>query len=431
MNNRVWLKILSILLGIFAWIYVNLVIPPMIRRTLPAEVEYRNLPEMVKIAPAKPTVQVQMEGTRRDFILSSNGRVQVTVDLYNVRPGRAQLPVRVIAAPGLTVVSVSPPQIQIEVIPLARKKFDVKVEVTGMPADGYLADEPRFSPGQVTLEGPESLINRVSNCVIEVNLEQIKNSISEQRPVKVVLEGGLSSEEIAVNPAKIDLGILVKEGEPSKTVALTKPVFINKAPEGKKLASFTLSPESVVVKGPTRALANLNEVSFKPIDLSILNDNASMAVKLELPDKFKLISTETPVLNVIMGDEKVTRTFDGLTFELKKTSNQHASVSVSSYSLEIKGFLQDIEKVRDAQLKIVLDIEKMKPGNYENIELGAPPGLPADVSVRIMPASVSIQVSELPEEPVEAASASQPVDSIPTASGSMVPATHTAQPDQK
>jgi len=431
MNNRVWLKILSILLGIFAWIYVNLVIPPMIRRTLPAEVEYRNLPEMVKIAPAKPTVQVQMEGTRRDFILSSNGRVQVTVDLYNVRPGRAQLPVRVIAAPGLTVVSVSPPQVQIEVIPLARKKFDVKVEVTGRPADGYLADEPRFSPGQVTLEGPESLINRVGSCEVNVDLEQIRNSISEERPVKVILEGGFTSDEITVTPAKIAIGILVKEGEPVKNIPLSKPAFINKSPEGKRLASFTLSTESVAIQGPTRALEALKEVSFKPIDLSALNENASITVKLELPEKFKLISTETPVLKVFMEDEKVTRTFEGLTFELKKTSNQHASVSVSSYSLEIKGFLQDIEKVRDAQLKIVLDIEKMKPGNYENIELGAPPGLPEDVSVKIVPASVSIQVSELPDEPIDSASGSQQIDVEPVASSSMVPASDTLQPDKQ
>jgi len=431
MNNRIWLKILSVLLGIFAWIYVNLVIPPQIRRTLPAEVEYRNVPEMVKISPAKPTVQVQMEGTRRDFILSSSGRVQVTVDLYNVRPGRAQLPVRVIAAPGLTVVSVSPPQVQIEVIPLARKKFDVKVKTTGDPADGYLADEPRFTPDKVTLEGPENLINRVSECVAEVNLDNIKNSISEQWPVKIVLEGGLSSEEITITPARISLDILVKEGEPFKTVPLTRPVFINDPPEGKMMATYTLKPDSVVIKGPTRMLAGLNEVSFKPIDRSLLTDNASIPVKLELPGQFKLLSTITPVLEISMIDTEVKRTFEGLIFELKKTSNQHASVSVSSYSLEITGFLQDIEKVRDAQLKIVLDIEKMKPGNYENIQLGAPPGLPENVSVTIRPESVNIQVSELPEEPANVASGPQQPDSQPTASSSAVPASDTTKPDKQ
>jgi YbbR domain-containing protein len=431
MNNRVWIKILSILLGVFAWIYVNLVIPPQIRRTLPAEVEYRNIPEMVTISPAKPTVQVQMEGTRRDFILSSSGRVQVSVDLYNVRPGRAQLPVRVIAAPGLTVVSVSPPQVQIEVIPLALKKFDVRIETLGMPADGYLSDKPRLTPDQVTLEGPESLINRVNGCVVEVNLEQIKNSISEQRAVKVQLEGGLSSEEITITPATINLDILVKEGEPSRPIALGQPEFINRLPEGKKLDSFRLIPETLTVKGPTRALKALKDIAVKQIDLAALTSNATIPLQLDLPAQFKVISTETPVLAINLVDEELTRTFHGLTFELKKTSNQHASVSVSSYSLEMKGFLQDLEKVSDAQLKIVLDIEKMKPGSYENIELGAPPGLPASVSVTIKPVTVDIQVSELPDEPVNIASGEQQIDDLPNASSTVLPASNTVEPDKQ
>ncbi len=421
MSNRIWLKILSILLGIFAWIYVNLVIPPQIRRTLPAEVEYRNIPEMVKISPAKPTVQVQMEGTRRDFILSSNGRVQVTVDLYNVRPGRAQLPVRVIAAPGLTVVSVSPPQVQIEAIPLARKKFDIKIDARGLPADGYLADEPRLTPDKVTLEGPESLINRVNGCIVEVSLESIRNSISEHRPVKVMLEGGVSNEDIVVSPDRVKLDVLVKEGKDSKTVALAKPVFTNKAPEGKKLENFRLIPESVVISGSTRALAKINEVSFSPIDLSTITENASIPIKIEFVDKFELISTPTPVLEVILADVEVTRVFEGLTFELKKTSNQHASVSVSSYSLEIKGLLKDIGKISDAQLKIILDIESKKSGYYEGISLGAPKGLPDGVSVLIRPSSVNIQISELPVESGEIASGQQAIP-VENASSTAIPA---------
>lgn len=397
MNNRMWLKVLSILLGVFAWIYVNLVIPPQIRRTLTAEVEYRNIPELVTIAPAKPTVQLQMEGTRRDFVLSSSGRVQVSVDLYNVRPGRAQLPVRVAPAPGLTVVSVSPPQVQIEVIPLARKKFDVKIETLGVPADGYLADEPRFSPEQVTLEGPESVINRVTGCIAEVNLDQIKNSISEQRTVKILLEGGLSSQEILVTPEKINLDIMVKEGFPTKNVKLAKPVFYNRPPEGKKLENFKVTPESVVISGATRRLAAVQDLSFRPIDLSSISENSSITVVLELPDGIKLVASgNAPTLEVELADSKVVRAYHGLPFELKKSEHQHTSVSVSSYSLEIEGFLQDVDKVRSAQLQMLLDIEKMKPGSYP-VSLTAPTGLPENVSVvKIRPDELTVYISELP-----------------------------------
>lgn len=413
MNNRIWLKVLSILLGVFAWIYVNLVISPQIRRTLPAEVEYRNVPELVKIAPAKPTVQLQMEGTRRDFMLSSNGRAQVSVDLYNVRPGRAQLPVRVTPAPGLTVVSVSPPQVQIEVIPLSRKKFDVRIEMQGIPADGYLADQPRFSPDQVTLEGPESIINRVTGCFAEVNLDQIRNSISEQRTVKILLEGGLNPQEIVVTPEKINLDIMVKEGFPTKRVKLAKPVFYNRPPEGKKLENFRVTPENIVIRGATRKLATIEDLSFKPVDLSSISGSASMSVKLELPEGIKLATDTMPILEIELADSMVTRSYQGLPFELKKSEHQHTSVSVSSYSLELEGFLHDIDKVRNAQLQMILDIEKMRPGSYP-VSLTAPTGLPENVSVvKIRPDELTVYISELPADIEPTATETQAIpDSI-------------------
>ncbi len=413
MNNRIWLKVLSILLGVFAWIYVNLVISPQIRRTLPAEVEYRNVPELVKIAPAKPTVQLQMEGTRRDFMLSSNGRAQVSVDLYNVRPGRAQLPVRVTPAPGLTVVSVSPPQVQIEVIPLSRKKFDVRIEMQGIPADGYLADQPRFSPDQVTLEGPESIINRVTGCFAEVNLDQIRNSISEQRTVKILLEGGLNPQEIVVTPEKINLDIMVKEGFPTKRVKLAKPVFYNRPPEGKKLENFRVTPENIVIRGATRKLATIEDLSFKPVDLSSISGSASMSVKLELPEGIKLATETIPILEIELADSMITRSYHGLPFELKKSEHQHTSVSVSSYSLEVEGFLHDIDKVRNAQLQMILDIEKMRPGSYP-VSLTAPTGLPENVSVvKIRPDELTVYISELPADIEPTATETQAIpDSI-------------------
>ena len=413
MNNRIWLKVLSILLGVFAWIYVNLVISPQIRRTLPAEVEYRNVPELVKIAPAKPTVQLQMEGTRRDFMLSSNGRAQVSVDLYNVRPGRAQLPVRVTPAPGLTVVSVSPPQVQIEVIPLSRKKFDVRIEMQGIPADGYLADQPRFSPDQVTLEGPESIINRVTGCFAEVNLDQIRNSISEQRTVKILLEGGLNPQEIVVTPEKINLDIMVKEGFPTKRVKLAKPVFYNRPPEGKKLENFRVTPENIVIRGATRKLATIEDLSFKPVDLSSISGSASMSVKLELPEGIKLATETIPILEIELADSMITRSYHGLPFELKKSEHQHTSVSVSSYSLEVEGFLHDIDKVRNAQLQMILDIEKMRPGSYP-VRLTAPTGLPENVSVvKIRPDELTVYISELPADIEPTATETQAIpDSI-------------------
>ncbi len=344
MTDRLWLKILSVLLGIFAWIYVNLVVPPQIRRTLEANVEYRNTPENVKVVPANPSVNLQIEGSRRDFILASRNRQQVSVDLYNLRPGRVQLPVKVTSAPGLSVVSVFPAQIQVEAIPIVKKKYDVKTEILGQPSDGFLANDPVVTPPQVTLEGPESLIKRVSACQIEVNLDQVKNSISEQRQVHVMLESGVTDSELIVNPTKVNVDVTVKHGFPVVTLPLAKPVFINKPPEGLKLEGFKLSPEMVQITGPARLISTLKDISFKPVDLSRVEKSGQIEVKLEMPDeKVRQVSSEPVRLEVTLVETRIIRTYHGLPFELRKGPLQHASVSVSSYSLEVEGYLRDVD----------------------------------------------------------------------------------------
>lgn len=400
MTDRLWLKILSVLLGIFAWIYVNLVVPPQIRRTLEANVEYRNTPENVKVVPANPSVNLQIEGSRRDFILASRNRQQVSVDLYNLRPGRVQLPVKVTSAPGLSVVSVFPAQIQVEAIPIVKKKYDVKTEILGQPSDGFLANDPVVTPPQVTLEGPESLIKRVSACQIEVNLDQVKNSISEQRQVHVMLESGVTDSELIVNPTKVNVDVTVKHGFPVVTLPLAKPVFINKPPEGLKLEGFKLSPEMVQITGPARLISTLKDISFKPVDLSRVEKSGQIEVKLEMPDeKVRQVSSEPVRLEVTLVETRIIRTYHGLPFELRKGPLQHASVSVSSYSLEVEGYLRDVDKISNADLQMILDVEKMKPGTYP-VSLSAPVGLPADVTVvKIVPQELQVKISDLTEPP--------------------------------
>lgn len=399
MNNRIWLKLLSVLLGIFAWIYVNLVMPPQIRRNLVAEIEYRNVPELMKIVPEKPTVHIQIEGSRRDFILSQNSKVQVNVDLYNLRAGRAQLPVRVTSAPGLSVVSVNPPQIQLEAVPMIRKKVDVKVLIQGQPADGYLAEDPRVSPEKILLEGPEKLVNRVATCQVDISLDQVKNSISEQRQVKVLLDTGVINDEIVATPDKVTVDVTVKQGYPTRLVPLAKPVFINKLPEGKKIDSFRVFPVSVLLTGPARQLEEIEDLTFSPVDLSRIEDSASVALRLELPDnKIRMVGSETPFVEIVLTDTKAVRLLDGLPFELKKADNQHTSVSVSSYSIEVEGYVKDLEMVSDAKLQMVLDVATMKPGSY-SVSLSAPAGLPEKITVlRIIPESLNVLISELADQ---------------------------------
>lgn len=396
MSDRFGLKLVAILLGIFAWTYVNLVAPPQVRRTLRAEIEYRNMPQLMRISPENPKVEIEIEGSRRDFIISGSKKFQASVDLYNLRPGKATLPVKVTSSSGLTVKSVNPPQIQVDAVALVRREFQVTAEVQGQPAEGYLAEEPRISPEKVTLEGSEIAMKMVQACQVEVLLDQVENSISESRKVKVFLGAGLNQGEIKVVPEKVSVDVTVKQGYPRKIVPLAKPVFINKPPEGKKLEDYKVVPEKLMITGPVRLLDQMTELGYSPVDLAKVLDSASVSLRLEFPgEKVKAVGSAAVFVNIKLADTKAVRIEEGLSFELKKAGDQYTSVSVSSYSIEVEGFLRDLEKVRTARLKMVLDIENMIPGIYD-VPLTVPSGLPQNVKVlRIIPETVKIEIAQL------------------------------------
>lgn len=402
MKNRIGLKTISILLGLFAWGYVNLAIPPQTRRTISTTVEYRNQTELVRVSPVNPTIIAEVEGTRRDFILSGEDKIQASVDLYNIRPGRALLPVRVTPSAGLNVVSVEPAQIQVEVITLIKKSFDVMPRVTGTPIEGYIAEMPVIDPASVTVTGTEADINQITQAHVQISVDQLRNSISEQRQVLLTPDAQQFRNPLIVTPKQVSVDITVKEGYPTKIVPLASPEFLNRLPEGKRIQSHKLIPTEVEITGPARHLNQVNELKFDSIDLAKLARTASIPLKLQLPgERMKLVEEINPVIEVNIIDVKVSRTLTGLNFDLEKAPNQHASVSVSSYSLEIEGYVHELDKIRNSQLKMVLDARNMKPGSY-NITLSAPQGLGEAVLIsKIIPETVTIQVSQLMTPPDE------------------------------
>jgi YbbR domain-containing protein len=395
MKNRLGLKVISLLLGIVAWAYVNLVNPPMVRRNIIAEIEYRNKPELMKVLPERPRVEIEIEGSRRDFVMSGAKKAVASVDLYNLRPGKALLPVEVTPSSGLSVKTVKPAQIQIDAVALIRKELPVEIIIRGQTAEGYLAEKPRINPEKVMVEGPQRLVKRIETCLVEVVLEKVKNSISENRPVKVILDSGASQSEIKVIPDEVSVDVTVKQGYPSKIVPLAKPVFLNKPPEGKKLEEFSLYPEKIMLSGPARALEQIDEQGFAPIDLSKLADSASLSLKLEFPHKrINPVGSASAYIDIKLADTKITRLEKGLRFELQKGSQQHTSVSVSSYTIELEGFAMALDRIKTADLKLVLDVEDMKPGVYD-VPLTVPSGLPPEVKVlNIYPEAVQIKISQ-------------------------------------
>ncbi|OIP21642.1 hypothetical protein AUK22_11400 [bacterium CG2_30_54_10] len=396
MNTRISLKFVAFVLGVILWVYVNIILSPVVRRSFPAPVELRNLPNLMRATLKTQTVSVVLDGTRRDFILTRPDAVQASIDLINLRPGTFLMPVRVSPLPGMVVVSVSPSQIEVQAKMLAVKEFDVSAEVLGQTAEGFISEPPVVKPPRVKVEGPPELVERVTGCKVSVFLQDVKNSISENQKVTIFsAEGEIATPSIKAIPDKVTIVILVKEGFPTRTVPVASPTFINKPPDGLRLESFAIDPSEVTISGPLRALKQVNEVNTLPIDLSSLVGSSSVVGLLKAPlESVRIVGTPTVMVNISIERTKVVRPYRGLPLTLKNSTNQHCVITPSSYTLLLKGFVEDLEKVHPNQLGITLDVRGEKPGSY-SVELTCPPTLPENVAaLEIQPGQVNVEISE-------------------------------------
>lgn len=396
---RINLKLVTIMLALVLWIYVNIIVSPIVRRTVSTKVEYRNAPQLMRVLPDKAMVEVVLTGTRRDFIIAGRDLVQVSVDLYTLRPGSAMLPLKVTTPPGLTMVSIKPAQIEVTGESLVRREFDISAEIKGQTDEGFLAEMPNLTPRRVMVEGSKELIDRIAVAQVAVALNNARNSVSESCPVILLATSGEIIEGVKVVPEKINVDITVKAGYPGRVIRVM-PQFINKPPEGFRLEGFDVVPPDVAITGPGRILEQMNELLTMPIDLAMLTSSGSITALLKPPvETVRIAGTGTVIVSVRLMVSQVVRQFAGMPLTIKNSSNQHCIVSPSSYTLVLRGFVDQLDRVSRADMNVVLDMRKMAPGSY-TVDLPCPVGVPDKVEVvEIQPKKVQIEITEITPDP--------------------------------
>ena len=416
MKFRLNVKLVSVLLGFIVWIYVNLVVSPMVRRTVIVPVDYKNLPPLMRVTPKEAEAEIILTGTRRDFIFAGPQSAQALVDLYSLRPGPAMMPLEVTTPSGLSVVSVKPSQMLVTGEALVRKEFEVSVEMRGQTAEGFIAESPRVSPKRVVVEAPPEVMRRISTCQVPVVVDDMKNSISEARLVQVFAETGEVVEDVRVLPDRVKLDVTVKEGYPTRVVPVASPTFLNKPPEGLRLEGFSVSPEMITISGPARVLERVSRVDPLPVNLATLQGHATVTALIRSPfESVKILGSNTVRVSIQLGRARVVRSMTGVPLRLKRSDRQHGVVSVSSYSIVLEGYTDDLEAISPADLAQELDVRSMAPGSH-TIVLACPVKVPENVVIReIRPAGVQVLVAEIPppeataSQELPAASASSPL----------------------
>ena len=319
--NNFWLKVLSVLIAVAAWLAIDEALKP----DTTSEIE--NVPVTIDttsgvlknlglnpIEGADTTVEVVVRGERYVVAGLTSKDVEVVASLSNVTgAGRYDLSLtaRNKSNKDFEIVAVDPATIRVRFDKLVEKTFPVEVDISGLsvPSD-YMLAERVVEPNEITVRGPEAEIAKIDRCVVPLSFDgEISKNTTVTETIQLLDKEGtpILSDELSYDKREASVTLKVLK---SKELPLTIE-FLN-VPAGFPIEEleYSLSNETLTVAGPPDIVDGMTSYNIGYVDLRTLGTEGEYQFDVVLPTDFiNIDKVETVAVSFDMS-EFTTRTFN-------------------------------------------------------------------------------------------------------------------------
>jgi YbbR domain-containing protein len=193
------IKIVSLVFAVILWFYVNS--RGGAEMDIAAALELKNVPpRLVVVGDMMDEVTVRVKGRDRILQEIASTPIRAVLDLTDAREGEHFYildPATIAVPANLQITRVSPQRILVHLEQRLRKEVPVSVSVYGKPPPGYLIGRMEADPASVTVEGPRSIVDPLSQLVTEpIDVTGARKTFVHEAKLNLL------GKEIQVEPAK-------------------------------------------------------------------------------------------------------------------------------------------------------------------------------------------------------------------------------------
>lgn len=292
-------------------------------------------------------------------------------------------------------------------------QMPLQATTSGEVERGYIIGDVELAQNQIRISGPESVINRISKAIVDVQITGFTENISTEADVVLLDSTGqeisLHNLELNVKSVKVGVEILATRKVPVRFSTMGAPL------EGFETTGEVLcTPESVLVAGSKSAMKMVDEIAIPATELNLTGQSGNLTALLKIENYLPAgVRLGDPAYN---GNVSIT-VYVEPQIEQKYEINIHDIVmdyAPVEYNVEIlsedefvtfvtRGLAQNIEKIRLSQLNCRIDfsdyanshnIENYKEGEYKlNVMMDLPDGVilaqPLTIDVSLTPIAVN------------------------------------------
>ncbi|WMJ86129.1 CdaR family protein [Anaerocolumna sp. MB42-C2] len=395
------LKILSLLMAFLVWVVIlnvdDPVTPGSFKNIEVTKINENAIAQKDKVYDviSGDTVDVKVKGKRHIIESLKTSDFQAVADLSKLSIVNA-VPINITIPKYGDSVEILPENytMQVSLEDLETKQFRIDVVTTGDVSEGYYIKEKTASPNIIQVSGAESVINKIKDVVVDVNVGNARESFKKAGVVpKVYDKNGtlMDSGKMKLSYEAVDVSVdLLK----TKTVNLFIDLKGTPYP-GYKYGKADYEPKQVVIAGEQ---SELDKVQYIMGEYYIDNQRTDIEDEVNIADFIKndvilIDENKTAVINVKVEKLKSKDiSYNTSDIELRNIPAGLAAVlnENSIIQVEVMGEDDILSNINKYTLKPYIDLADTKIGTKQfNLEF-----IPPDSGLTISNTSVSVTITE-------------------------------------
>lgn len=364
--------VISILVALGIWVYVD------ITQDITASKEVSNIPVefqgedttlaergLMLLPDSETSINLKLEGAKSILAQLDTAKLRVQADLSAVtETGIQTVPCRVIYPEykfSSRLTATTPTNsfnITIDVGELYSREVEIRCDIQGTVAEGYIAGEPQFTPEKLELRGPQEEVDAVSYAKVSLNIEDATETVDQALPYVLCNEAGepISGGDIHAVQDEIRVVLpvdVVKE--------LPLEIDFQEFPGlSKNNISYQIEPASIVVSGEASLLNDVDRLVLDSFDLSQLGGNEVYHYVIQLPEGCTNLSGVTRATLTISFIDLIQDTRTATEFQAENVpEGKSVTILTDELTVRIQGTAADVAAVRDRDITVRADLQEV------------------------------------------------------------------------
>lgn len=380
--NNFWLKLLSVVLAFLLWLVVMNISDNIVTKKIRGiPVQQQNgaaLEELDKVYDVAKgdTVDIVVKGRRSlveglgvdDFIATADLSTMSITNTVQIKVIPKSANVR-----DEVTLTIDDNVMRLNLEEKVSLQYSVKVKTFGAVKNGYAVCGYQTSPNIITVEGPKSAVEKITEVVVNVDVSHKDASMDIEGNIVLYDAYGdeITNDKITISQdtVKVHLDIY-----PTKEIPVE--VDIKGTPkDGYAISEILYQPQTVTIAGVPEEIQDVEAIKISDISISGMDEDLETTVSLKeyLPDDVYLANANEEVVITVDIEQLVSKDISVKVSDmdiLQKASNREYELSLSAgFVIVVTGLDSQVADITVEDLNPRIYTKDMSLGEHENVEI--------------------------------------------------------------